>query len=276
MYFAARSKSPFKFPKSPTSEPKILVMLSAYFDASYTERGKPLVVIGGCVARASRWKTFQVEWQEMLDQEGLQFFHMTDCGAYQGPYTNWNKEKHDHFMKKVTAIISRRIELAVSRAVLVEDFDWALPKNRNLTGYNSFTFCAIQSLQGIAQWANRHNIEGPIAYIFEGGDGQDHELLALKNHIEESEDRMRLFRWSGLHIVPKIMNDKVPPFPLTPLQAADVWAFEIRKEMENFHIPGQPLREFRRSTNALMQGAGEEDCGFLTRDILMGIEVYNS
>jgi len=105
-------------------------MLSAYFDASYTEPGKPLVVIGGCVARVSRWRTFQSEWQEMLDQEGLEFFHMTDCEAYKGPYKNWNKEKHVHFMKKVTAIINRQIELKVSRAILVEDFDWALPKRK--------------------------------------------------------------------------------------------------------------------------------------------------
>jgi hypothetical protein len=53
-------------------------------------------------------------------------------------------------------------------------------------------------------------------------------LLALKDLIEHSPVRKKRYRWAGLYILPKIMDN--PPHPLTPLQAADVWAFEARKE----------------------------------------------
>ena len=74
--------------------------------------------------------------------------------------------------------------------------------------------------------------------------------------------------------MPKISKDKVPPFPLTPLQAADVWVFEARKEIENFIIPGTPLRDFRLSASALLEGIGDTDCGLYDRDKLMAIELY--
>ena len=55
-------------------QPRVLVMLTAYFDASRTEEGRPYVAVSGCLAYENKWKLFQPAWQAILDREGLPLF----------------------------------------------------------------------------------------------------------------------------------------------------------------------------------------------------------
>ena len=251
---------------------RVLVMLAAYFDASNTEKGRSFVTIAGCLSSVARWKTFQSKWQKILDKEGLPFFHMTDFEAYKGPYKDWTKERHKHVFKKVARAIVGRIDFAFSRGVACDDYEWAQTKNPILAAWNPFTYCAAQSLHAVANWAIRHNHDGPVTYIFESGDGFDHELYKFKALIESSEQRMRRFSYAGLHILPKVTSN--PPYPLTPLQAADVWAFEARKEWENFHSTGTRSRAIRMSARRLLGKGVEIDCGFSPRNTLVELEPY--
>ncbi len=254
---------------------KVLVMLSAYFDASYTEPGRNLVVIGGCVARVPQWVAFESEWEDMLARAGLQFFHMTDFEARQGPYKHWPNDKRDEVIRKFTSIISQHVELAVSRAVMPAELEVARLQNKNLAIYSGFTLCALQCLHGVASWADKESIEGPIAYFFEAGDGYDEFFGELRFEIEQSEYLMQRFRWNGLTIAPKLGEGRaVPLYPITPLQAADIWAFEVRKEMESNIIPETPLRPFRRSATALLEGEGRVNCGYYEQAELLPMNAF--
>jgi len=249
-----------------------MVMLSAYFDASTTQKGKPFVTVCGCLASVARWKTFQSKWQKILAKEGLPFFHMTDFEGYYGHYKGWTKERHNHVFKKIAKAIVGRVDFAFGRGVAHDDFEWAKTQNPILSHWSAFTYCAAQCLHAVAGWAIRHNHDGPIAYIFESGDGFDRELNEFKALIESSEHRMNRFRWAGLHILPKVMNN--PPYPLTPLQSADVWAFEARKEWENFHSTGVRTRSVRKSARHLLGKGVEIDFGFSPRKNLVTLDPY--
>lgn len=248
-------------------------MLSlAYFDASTTQKGRPFVTVSGCLAPAARWKTFESKWRKMLNKAGLQYFHMTDFEAYQGDYKNWTKTMHNHFFKKMAPAITGRTKFAFGRGVAHDDFEWAQSRNAQLQGFGTFTFCASQCFHAIAAWATRHMHNDKIVYIFESGDGFDGELLTLKTHIENSQDRMKYYRWGGLYILPKIADN--PPHPLTPLQAADIWAFEARKEWKNFHSTGKRSRSVRKSARALLGRGVEIDFGFSEREDLLSLPFY--
>ena len=253
---------------------RIMVMLAAYCDASYTELGKRFVMVAGCLATVSRWKTFQSKWQAMLTKEGLPFFHMTDFESYQGHYKGWTKERHIHVMKKVATAIRGRIDFAFGRGVLCKDYEEAQLHNPTLSDYRPFTYCASQCFHAVAEWAEKYGHHGPIAYIFESGDRYVQELNRYKLMIEASQNLMKRFRWAGLHILPKVMDN--PPFPLTPLQAADVWAFEARKEWENAHslALGKRNRAVRRSARALLGNGVEIDFGFSDQGSLLSLEPY--
>ncbi len=248
-------------------------MLSvAYFDASATQKGKRFVTVSGCLAPEARWKTFESKWQKMLGKEGLPYFHMTDFEAYQGHYRDWTKTRHNHLFKKIARAITGKAKFAFGRGVAHEDFAWAQSQKSILQDFSPFTFCASQCFHAIAEWAKRHNHNNRIIYIFESGDGFNGELLALKDLIESSQARLERYRWAGMHILPKVMNN--PPHPLTPLQAADVWAFEARKEWENFHSTGTRTRSVRKSARALLGKGVEIDFGFSERENLISLLPY--
>jgi len=254
------------------AHPRVLVMLAVYLDASNTEKGRSFVTVAGCLATVERWKTFQTKWQALLDKEGLPFFHMTDFEGYHGHYKGWTQKRHKHVFRKVAKAIVGRVDFAFSRGVAHDDFEWAQTQQPILSHWSAFTFCAAQCLHAVANWAIKHNHDGPIAYIFESGDGFDGELNEFKTLIESSEDRMKRFRWAGLYILPKVKAN--PPFPLTPLQAADVWAFEARKEWENYHSTGVRSRAVRKSARLLLGKGVEIDFGFSPRRNLVTLEPY--
>jgi len=56
-------------------------MLVGYFDVSKTQMGKSYVAVARCLAQLDQWMLFHSEWQNILDEEGLEFFHMTDSAA---------------------------------------------------------------------------------------------------------------------------------------------------------------------------------------------------
>jgi len=249
-------------------------MLVAYFDASRTERGRPYVAVSGCLAYEENWKLFQPAWQVILDREGLPFFHMTDFEAYQDKYKGWSTARHNSLLTDLVGIIVPWTDFAFGRGVAIDDWEHAQTQNDVLKPWSAFSYCVNQCLHAIAIWANEHNCTGPIIYVFESGDGYDGELLRRKTEIESSRTSMLRFRWAGLHIMPKLA---IAPFPLTPLQAADIWAFEARKEWENKYAvgDGQRLRPVRYSIKLLLQGSPiKHDFGFSTRDNLVNLESY--
>ncbi|MDR4470391.1 MAG: hypothetical protein MRJ68_19195 [Nitrospira sp.] len=249
-------------------------MLAAYFDASTSQKDKHFVTVAGCVAPINRWKTFESKWQKLLDKERLLFFHMTDFESYQGPYRGWSRKQHKHFMRKITKAIVTRTSFAFGRGVAHEDFEWAQSQKQELRTFRSpFTYCAAQCFGAVTNWADGHNEREPIIYIFEAGDGFDGELRRYQQDIERSESLKARYRWNGLYILPKAMEH--PPFPLTPLQAADVWAFEARKEWENFHSTGERQRPVRRSARSLLGKGVEIDFGYSTRESLLNLVPYS-
>ena len=257
------------------AQPRILVMFTAYFDASRTQDGRPYVAVSGCLASEAKWKLFQHAWQIILEREDLPFFHMTDFEAYQtNYYRDWSKERHNSVLTDLASIMIPNTDFAFGRGVAIDDWEHAQTQNEALKSWSAFSYCANQCLHAIAIWANEHNHTGPIIYVFESGDGYDGELLARKKEIESSRTSMMRFRWGGLHIMPKRAD---APFPLTPLQAADIWAFETRKEWENKYAVGKEerLRPLRYSARLLLgSGTIKYDFGFSARENLLNLEPY--
>jgi len=254
------------------TEPKVLVMFYAYFDASYSEPHKTLVVVTGCLARASQWSEFAPAWQTMLDREGLPYFHMTDFESYQGHYKEWDRQRHKYVLGMAIEMIVQSVEFTVSRAVVVEDFEWSRSRNSHLLGHKAFSFCVIQCLQEIAVWADQYNVVGPIGYIFESGDRHGPELENVRQRIESSASFRHRFRWNSWSIASKV--ELGATFPIIPLQVADILAFEHRKEIENFYLTGSEVHPRRWPLNVLLEGIEQTSFGRFTRDELMSVEIH--
>ncbi len=89
--------------------------LTAYFDESGTDRPKSsAVTVAGYISTVKQWEDFQVEWQKMLNDEHLDFFHMVDAQAV--PYEaksglrrkkGWDKQRSVAVVKRAHDIIRR-------------------------------------------------------------------------------------------------------------------------------------------------------------------------
>ena len=86
-------------------------MLSAYYDESGTDRSRAsALTVAGYISTVEKWANFQIEWQKMLDGEGLEYFHMTDLESLKGQFSasnGWDKKRQIRVIQQSHDIIKR-------------------------------------------------------------------------------------------------------------------------------------------------------------------------
>jgi hypothetical protein len=234
-----------------SSEPQeIVVMLEAYFDASEQRAsGDPeraVICVAGFLSPVRKWKRFQRDWQKLLDAYGLEYFHMTDFENYKRQYKSWTKPRHEQFLRQAATIIKSCASFGFASAVVDEEYTQAKKHNYRLSSMSAFTFCVVQCLHTLKSRADKTGYWGPIAYVFESGDGYDDGLNTLFNEIASDSIKKKRFRFGSWTCADKKQ--------VSPLQAADICAYENTKEMVNNKALEQRIRPVRASADILFEG----------------------
>lgn len=72
-------------------------MLSAFYDESGTDRSKAsALTVAGYVSTVEKWNNFEIEWLKLRDDEGYEYFHMTDLENLKGQFSRekgWNEAR---------------------------------------------------------------------------------------------------------------------------------------------------------------------------------------
>ena len=68
-------------PSNPPPAHRRFFMLKAYFDKSADEREQYFLTLGGIVASGLLWDEFQKQWLAILEEYGIDFFHMAPAMA---------------------------------------------------------------------------------------------------------------------------------------------------------------------------------------------------
>lgn len=242
----------------------IIAVFVAYFDESGTQRGSPIVAVAGFIAPDKQWSRFQAEWEKVLQQEGISFFHATDWENRQGQFKGWDNNRRIAVYKKLIGIIQRRITIPVLTAVNTADYAetklWETVQEE--FPKNPYGFCALTCMQIIAAWADQVKHDGPIAYVFEDGAVHRTELTSSLRSILKDEVNKRRFRFISLTYADKR--------EFSPLQAADILAYEACKDFRNQTVDGHVRRQ-RVSYRALLAGIhgpwlNYKSCRFFARE----------
>ena len=199
--------------------------LSLYFDESYNHSPEPRVyTVGGYLSTDVQWRKFRKEWSRILASEGLDHFHMVDFHACKPPYDLWSKERRAAFLASLHAVIHKRTIMSFASTADVEDFQRLTLEQRS-TLVSPHVFAAKNCMKMVGFWGASNIINDPIiAYIFEEGQPHQKQLSRLVNTLTD-EDKW-FFRMASLRFAPKKgMNG------LSPLQAADMVAYESMKEI---------------------------------------------
>lgn len=85
----------------------IVALYEAYIDESGTHEGSPASVVGGYVIRSDNAEKMLKEWQQVLQEYGLPYFHMVDCAHRAPPFDKLAKSECIAIEKKMITLIKR-------------------------------------------------------------------------------------------------------------------------------------------------------------------------
>jgi hypothetical protein len=189
----------------------------AYVDGSGSG-DQEMLVIAGYVAPAAEWQAFSKQWKAQLEEARLPYVKMSELAASRMEIAAWFYRLIEQF--GITAAISCAVRTGELRKA-IDEYKWPV----KVTGLERiknpyfFGFKAITDM--LAQYQGQLGIDEPVDFIF---DDQS-----------ESADLKGLWAMLKLSSAPEFRKNmgREPmhksDIDAVPLQAADMWAWWVRK-----------------------------------------------
>jgi hypothetical protein len=145
-------------------------MFTAYFDVSGGPHAS-VMTMAGYVSDVKKWAQFENRWKEILDREGVQRFHMTDCVSLAGEFKGWLPDRRAKFITELERCAKRYTNKRFSASIVVDDFNRidAIYKLHEYVGY-PYSLCGTSCIDHVRTWAKNRKIKDEVVYIFESGD----------------------------------------------------------------------------------------------------------
>jgi hypothetical protein len=182
--------------------------------------------LGGLLAKHSALDKFDTDWRSVCAAAGLREpFHMKDLAARKGEFSDWQEDKRRHILGELIAAIRSAEAIPIGSVVSLNGFNLLPPDIRR--GFKDPHFLAFQTLAyQIAVAASMQWETGPVTMVFahhpEHSDGIGN-TEQLWDSVRRHNPIVALFMESYVCGEPK-------DYP--GLQAADLWAYELRHHFE--------------------------------------------
>jgi hypothetical protein len=194
------------------------------FDASGKEDLR-CIVVAGFVSSSRDWQAFHEAWTTRLSDDGLTYFHMTEFAHSQGAFQiGWKGDnaRREKLFGDLVGIIKSHVYRSFACTVEYEHFFRLSASNQKEFAMCAYSLAARTCLRHISDWKKRETGLSciPIGYAFEEGD-EGASMLS---------DRMWKDGYPRPHFLPKkdgVRKDGSPANAYTPVQAADILAYEI-------------------------------------------------
>lgn len=228
-----------------------------YYDAGGThdnpdKRGRqaPTVAVAGYLGTASQWYEFDRLWRKRLKQDKLAYFHMSSFmanGDIFGKCATWSEERKLGLLKDLISIIANNVAYGIGMIVHRADYKQFLSDEPHMPVVlgQPYAFCSFRCFESGADWLKKAGSNDKINYIFELGDQYYEQIHTTHAFICRHEPLNQVFRLGSLTFAPG--NN-------TPLQAADMLAWELNREFYR-QLYREPQYAYTRDTLvALMRG----------------------
>lgn len=199
-----------------------MVMLSAYFDESYSQGKNRVYTVAGYISTVEKWTILSNEWQALLGRDNLPSFSMKSfCNPHDQSYGKWSESKKKLFLRILHKLIKQCYLRSFSSSIVLDAYD-ALKEEDKIALGLPHAFTAIHCLKNIKVFAEKEGLNPEkMAYVFEKGSKHDRQLQMLISEFMSGEN-------NHLYLPGSVVFE---PKQLPALQAADVLAYETRKEM---------------------------------------------
>lgn len=224
-------------------------MLAAYVDESGHSKDPKCRFVGlaGFVANAAQWDLFQGQWRAALDEfnDGEEF-HAKEFyrRSEQSKYAGWSQEKKDDFIARLTGSLVAAEAKAVGCVVSL-DYERLEARHRRATVdpyYMAFQEVTKGLALSDAPIMNDDFKIDPVSMIYayqrEYGATDAGRAMQLWNIMKSHPEKFVWAEWMGSYT-------SAFPRDVLPLQAADLFAYELTREFEAWATPSP--RAMRKS-----------------------------
>ena len=225
-----------------------MAMLSIYCDDSGTDPKNRVAVVAGYLGQVKQWKAFDKEWRATLKEFGVKRMRMADLENYQGEFRDgWNEARRIKILKRLHTIIRNHTKMAIGCAVIKTDFEAIIPQEIKEKLGGVFGWCVHDCLVGLAEQCRHHRYNKPIRWVFEAGTIGHGQVDSMFRELLKNK------RWDDMLIKGLAFENK----DTTPLQAADILAYEGFKQVKNQIVDKGRKRTVRLSLKNLVHASDE-------------------
>jgi Protein of unknown function (DUF3800) len=196
--------------------------------------------LAGLITTEEAWRAFDPEWRAACDDEGLSKpFHMMHFAARKGEYEDWPEDRRRRLLGKLMAAIRKTRAVPIGSVVMLRGAD-ALSQ-RIQKSYRDAHFIAFQPLTyQIAVAANMLDFlsRGPglVTMVYAQHPEHSSGLANTRKLWNAIREHNRIVAFSMQSYVSET------PADCTPLQAADLWAYELGHHFERIRPEGKRPR----------------------------------
>jgi hypothetical protein len=206
----------------------MFIKYSGYFDASGHPDQHEVLTVAGFVSSVKKWMRMEQEWNRILKEYGVKYFHTTEYVSSAGCFTDWKNQsaKRKEFQDKLWACIIRNTNKACRASVIIKDYEeinavFALEERLG----RPYAICAASCLYSSRQWAKRKHSERATLYYFEDGD-------------KDKGDFQRVAKQDGLPVPLFLPKDECVAF-----QVADYAAWKMRSSIAGALKPDHTIEK---------------------------------
>jgi hypothetical protein len=211
----------------------LVMTLCAYIDETGISGSPTATIVGGLIGRCDEWLKMEEPWRQRVADDGISCFHATKCRGGHGEYHPWRPDwaRMERHYTELAHIAGRASLRPVSGSVLFADWmrlnDPTL-KSRFLSPYGfCFELCLFHA-QAIARELNE-----TVMVIY-----------ALNEEYRERAAEVADAYVRNQHFFPLIKSCAPGrPAEVTPLQAADMAAYEMFHLFHSQNAPKRPKIE---------------------------------
>jgi hypothetical protein len=188
----------------------------------------------------------------VLDEWGLECFHMTDFANRVRLYESWSDQERRFRLARLIAIINRHTLASIAIVVPVKSYNSIFSAEGKRFVGGPYGVAANACFMDVAKVVEPDYPSARIAYIFEAGAqgaGEVQKVFGWNFNNPENKERFKLLslKFAGKEFV--------------PLQAADILAYELGK-----HLPRQlgiDRRSPRHENLSMLQDCKLKSWGYL-------------
>jgi hypothetical protein len=221
----------------PPGEPKIMAVMTGYFDDSRTD-GEVLTV-AGFVGDERQWDQFERTWSPLLERHGVPYFHMREIPNKSGPFAKWlppqdHAEEHLAFFTDIVETIGACRFGAFGAIVRTRDLDqFNADKGLSLDPYSLAVYACLLQISKVYP-------DQFVTMIFDSIEQVHSRLKKAEDYAQSDASHPEAADYVQLMPLPR----KATWRNVKALQAADFLVWEIRKhhtqQKEWWELPDRP------------------------------------